>query len=43
MLYKPTNVQPGTIAPLAPTPYVEESDAGLNADELIDQNEDEQD
>ena len=43
MLYKPTNVQPGTIAPLAPAPYVEESDAGLNADELIDQNEDEQD
>ena len=43
MLYKPTNVQPGTIAPLAPAPYVEESDVGLNADELIDQNEDEQD
>jgi capsid protein len=43
MLYKPTNVQPGTLAPLAPKPYVEESDANLSTDELIDKNEDNQD
>jgi capsid protein len=43
MLYKPTNVQPGTLAPLAPKPYVEESDANLSTDELINQNEDNQD
>jgi capsid protein len=43
MLYKPTNVMPGTMGPLAPNPYIEESDANKSADELIDQNEDEQD
>ena len=39
MLYKPTNVQPGTIAPLAPQPYVEE-DSAENVDDFLDQSED---
>jgi capsid protein len=40
MLYKPTNIQPGTFAPLAPNPYVEPETDNSSAENLIDQNED---
>ena len=40
MLYKPTNIQPGTLAPLAPNAYVDPEDDTSSADALIDQNED---
>lgn len=40
MLYKPTNVQPGTIAPIAPSPFVDPEDDNSSADALINQNED---
>jgi len=40
MLYKPTNIQPGTLAPLAPTPYVDPEDDVSSPDALINQNED---
>ena len=39
MLYKPTNVQPGTIAPTAGQPYVEEN-APANTEDFLDQAED---
>ena len=40
MLYKPTNIQPGTLAPLAPNPYVDSEDDVSSPDALINQNED---
>jgi capsid protein len=40
MLYKPTNIQPGTFAPLAPNPFVEPEADNSSAENLIDQNED---
>ena len=39
MLYKPTNVQPGTIAPTATQPYIEEG-TPTNTTDLLDQSED---
>jgi len=40
MLYKPTNIQPGTLAPLAPNAYVDPEDDNSSPDALINQNED---
>ncbi|NBR65668.1 MAG: hypothetical protein EBT65_07005, partial [Actinobacteria bacterium] len=40
MLYKPTNIQPGTLAPLAPNAYVDSEADTSSVDALIDQNED---
>jgi len=40
MLYKPTNIQPGTFAPLAPNAFVEPEADNSSAENLIDQNED---
>jgi hypothetical protein len=40
MLYKPTNIQPGTFAPLAPNAYVDPEADTSSPDALIDQNED---
>ena len=40
MLYKPTNIQPGTLAPLAPNAYVDPEDDMSSPDALINQNED---
>ena len=40
MLYKPTNIQPGTFAPLSPKPYVDPEDDNSSPDALINQNED---
>lgn len=40
MLYKPTNVQPGTLAPLAPNPFVEPEADNSSTDSLINQNVD---
>ena len=40
MLYKPTNIQPGTFAPLAPNAFVDPEADTSSPDALIDQNED---
>jgi capsid protein len=40
MLYKPTNIQPGTFATVAPNPYIDSSTDNSSAENLIDQNED---
>jgi hypothetical protein len=40
MLYKPTNIQPGTFGPLSPNPYVEPEADNSSAENLINQNED---
>ena len=40
MLYKPTNIQPGTFAPLAPNAFSEPESDNSSAENLIDQNED---
>ena len=40
MLYKPTNIQPGTLAPLAPNAYVDPEDDTSSPENLINQNED---
>jgi len=40
MLYKPTNIQPGTFAPLAPNAFVDPELDNSSAENLIEQNED---
>jgi len=40
MLYKPTNIQPGTFAPLASNAFVDPMADNSSAENLIDQNED---
>jgi len=42
MLYKPTNIQPGTLAPLAPNAYVDPEDDNSSPEALMNQNEDPQ-
>jgi len=40
MLYKPTNIQPGTFGPLAPNAFVDPSVDNSSAENIINQNED---
>jgi capsid protein len=40
MLYKPTNIQPGTLGPLAPNAFVDPETDNSSAEALIEQNED---